>query len=387
MKEAVKRNTALTILEMVIAVSIVAVIFAVIVPQFRNISNNWDSKCANSEMLQNARILMDHMNRHLSEASRVTAVSDSSQTAGYIEFEDPSENVFRYCISGNKYVAYGTPGSVTDLAGPVTEFRFTCYNILDLETEIMNVDKIRCIEVDVTFANVASLTQDKTFSSKIYLRTNAIHELLHLKLDESSGIVTEDFAGENDGTLYNGPVWDPAGGNWGGCLSFDGDDDYVEFGPLNIYSNKVTISAWINRSGDQAGWAGLVHCRAGNTVAGISVGNTTELRYHWNNDFNTYSWNSTHIVPGGRWCFIALVVEPDKASYYFEDGSMNVRVNNIPHDIEEFDGVMWLGRDKQSEFVDERYFKGALDDIRIYDFALTPEEVNHLFVYGHIIVP
>ncbi len=48
--------------------------------------------------------------------------------------------------------------------------------------------------------------------------------------DEGSGTIAYDRSGKgNNGTLFNGPTWQ-TGSNCikGGCLSFDGVDDYVE---------------------------------------------------------------------------------------------------------------------------------------------------------------
>ncbi len=49
----------LTLLEMVIAIAIMAVVFSALLPQFRNISNSWASKQGNAEVLQNGRVLVD----------------------------------------------------------------------------------------------------------------------------------------------------------------------------------------------------------------------------------------------------------------------------------------------------------------------------------------
>ena len=87
----VKGNTqyeqwGLTLLEMLIALAIVGIVFAVILPQFRAIMGGWDSKAGSAEMLQNGRVLIDHLNSNLSKAVQITAVSDLSEVNGYIEF-------------------------------------------------------------------------------------------------------------------------------------------------------------------------------------------------------------------------------------------------------------------------------------------------------------
>jgi len=79
------------------------------------------------------------------------------------------------------------------------------------------------------------------------------------KLDEATGTSTADSAGVSTGTLTNGPVWQPSGGNLGAALSFDGSDDVVLAGSdasLDDLS-AFTYSAWINPSGDRAGRLGL----------------------------------------------------------------------------------------------------------------------------------
>jgi len=43
----------MTLVEMLIAMALMAIIFAAVVPQFRLINNSWDSKVGASETLQN----------------------------------------------------------------------------------------------------------------------------------------------------------------------------------------------------------------------------------------------------------------------------------------------------------------------------------------------
>ncbi|MHC4561076.1 MAG: PilW family protein, partial [Planctomycetota bacterium] len=114
---------ALTLVEkMLIAMAIMAIVFSAVVPQFRVIQNSWDSKQTNAEVLQNGRILIDYLNRNLSTAVRITAVSGPAETNGYIEFESSDANNLRFDINGtSNYVEFGPVGSLSDLAGPVSQ--------------------------------------------------------------------------------------------------------------------------------------------------------------------------------------------------------------------------------------------------------------------------
>jgi hypothetical protein len=151
-----------------------AIVFAAFLPQLRVIQNSWDTKIGASETLQNGRVLIDHIHNNLSKAARITAVSGSSDTNGYIEFLDNDANNVRYDIGANNYVEFGPIGNLSDLAGPVSKLQFTCYSAVDLSTPITDVNAIRCVKVETTLTNPAKLDQDMNFSTKAYIRTNAI---------------------------------------------------------------------------------------------------------------------------------------------------------------------------------------------------------------------
>jgi len=163
----------LTLTEMIIALAMMGIVFAAIVPLFGQIRNNWDSKQAAAETLQNGRILVDHLNRTLSKAVRITAVSDSSQTNGYIEFEDNDANDLRYDVnSTTDYVEFGHVGELYDLAGPASKLQFTCYDACDLDTPITDVNSIRFVKVETTLINPSTIGLNKTLIASAYLRTN-----------------------------------------------------------------------------------------------------------------------------------------------------------------------------------------------------------------------
>ena len=53
----------MTLLELVLAMVMITIIFAAVLPQFAAIRNSWDSKQGSAEALQNGRVLMDHISR------------------------------------------------------------------------------------------------------------------------------------------------------------------------------------------------------------------------------------------------------------------------------------------------------------------------------------
>ena len=210
------------------------------------------------------------------------------------------------------------------------------------------------------------------------------------KCDEGSGSTATNsgsFGSRYDGSLMptftNCPVWtkDAYDDN---ALEFDGVDDYISIPALNLNSNTVTISAWIKRNGEQAEThTGIVFSGDGSTTAGLSFGHgegwiiNHELAYEWNGGQATWGWHSGLFIPDNQWVFVALVVKPTQANLYLgEKGTLSSATNEINHGIEEFDGVTRIGHDRQSQ---QRHFKGTIDDVRIYNYALNKDEIAAIY--------
>ncbi|MCK4998945.1 MAG: type II secretion system protein [Anaerohalosphaera sp.] len=165
--------SGLTLTEMVIALAIVGFIFAAVLPQFLLATKSWDGRAGDAEAMQNGRVLMSHINANLSQAKKITAVSASGVTNGYIEFEDAVGSVFRYEIGPDGYVRFGEVGSVADLAGPVSQLQFTCYGLADMDNATVDVSVIRVIKVDTVFVNAAEAREDMSFSAEVFIQVGS----------------------------------------------------------------------------------------------------------------------------------------------------------------------------------------------------------------------
>ena len=198
----------MTLLELVLAMVMMTIIFAAVLPQFAAIRNGWDSKQGSSEALQNGRVLMDHISRNLSKAQRITVVSASTVTNGYIQFVDNNDVNNRYDIaSDSNYVEFGPVGSLDDLAGPVSSLAFTCYDACDVP--YTDVNGIRIVKVDATITNSASMGQAKTFTTWVYLRVYAPVVTTYDYLNRQQGTNIFAYRGQN-ATQVPGSATTPA---------------------------------------------------------------------------------------------------------------------------------------------------------------------------------
>jgi hypothetical protein len=368
-------------MEVVIALALVTVIFAAVLPQLRLINNSWNSKQGGAEVLQNARVLTDHISRNLAKAVKITAVSSSSETNGYIEFEDNDGNDLRYDISPDGYVEFGPVGSLSDLAGPVSSLQFTCYSDSNFATSTTDANSIRLVNVQTTFPNPARLGQDKTFTTSVYLRTGERSDcqdglVAWWKLDEAAGTAAADSSGNgNDGTLVNmDPATDWITGQIGSALDFDGSNDYVNCGngsKLNITS-AITIAFWINTndSGNND-----------NNPYVIKSDHTYGIRHRTNNTIEFFIYDGHRYATSygvdssfnEQWHHIAGTYDGSTLNFYvdgqLEDSTSHTgTINTDSYDLN-------IARNSETT---SRFYQGAIDDVRIYNRALDPNEIAQL---------
>ncbi len=196
-------------------------------------------------------------------------------------------------------------------------------------------------------------------------------------LDETGGAVAGDMSVfGNDASLHGDMTFDSGSvaGQFGNGVYFDGVDDYVNLQGLMIEGNAVTMTAWIKREGTQVNWAGIFMCRGG-ASAGLDMLSNNELRYEWD---GTWTFSTGLYVPGNQWTFVAMVIEPGKATVYMDDGTtLKSTVNNVAHSVQTIGGGH-LGDD-----YGYRYFKGSIDDVRIYDYSMTRAEIEAVIAGGN----
>jgi len=196
----------------------------------------------------------------------------------------------------------------------------------------------------------------------------------HWELDESSGTVASDSVGGNDGTLMGDPTWWPSGGMLGGTLEFDGDGDYVEVeGYKGISgSNPRSVTAW-------------VRAESNGSILSIVCWGTTEISGGlWSNVVNADGnlrvavWGGSVVgdtdIDDDTWHHVAIVL-PDKWNVKVED--IRLYVDGEPESITIDHGSQTIDTAVGMDvFIAHESSDGFLDDVRIYNYALSEEEIG-----------
>jgi hypothetical protein len=206
---------------------------------------------------------------------------------------------------------------------------------------------------------------------------------LHYTLDAADTIppVTCDYAGPpfSDGLLSGSPT--QVVGQVKEALNFSSAaSQYAQAPALNLNAATATFAAWIRRSGNQNNYTGLLYCRGGSTLSGFNFTTGNQLGYTWNNDPNTVYFNSALVPPDGQWAWTALVVETNRAVLYLgtTNGVLQSATNFCTHVMQAFDAPLYVGSDPYGG----RYFNGALDEVHVWNRALSGVEVGQVFSNG-----
>ena len=137
---------------------------------------------------------------------------------------------------------------------------------------------------------------------------------------------------------------------------------------------------WIKPNGPQSDYAGLLMTRSG-THAGIGYGgdfsnNRGQLIYTWNND-SSWMFPSGLSIPADSWSFVAVVIEPTKATLYLYNTTAQLSATNaMPHESEAWGGPARIGGDPNNV---NRTFNGDVDEVAVFNYALTPAQVLNLY--------
>jgi hypothetical protein len=195
----------------------------------------------------------------------------------------------------------------------------------------------------------------------------------HWKLDETEGSIACDSCGDYDGTLNGNPSWQPTGGMKDGFLLLDGIDDYIET-PFILDPSKGSFSvfAWIkcwmpgqvilSQKGQSGGtWLGINS--SGNLMTGLS-------------DVNFGTLESEYFITDIQWRHVGLVYDMDTLHRrLYLDGILVAEDTSYIAGTPSNDGL-YIGAPEDLEA--GSFFSGMIDDIRIYNQALTADEIATL---------
>ncbi len=202
--------------------------------------------------------------------------------------------------------------------------------------------------------------------------------------DEGSGKTAFDSSVYgNNGTII-GATWEIPG-KFGNALSFNGSSDYVNAGSGASFNftGKFTVEAWINGEFDAyydlmvfrgySNWA-FGYFRTGSLMFGETAWNSLWTRHIYS---DTLSWTP------GQWYHIAVVYDTvGKTADFYRDG---VPVGVGKQSTNKF-GITNSG-DVTIGYPHSVSFNGLIDEVRIWNTALTADQLILYDDYSGLLAP
>ena len=202
--------------------------------------------------------------------------------------------------------------------------------------------------------------------------------VLWLQFDEEKGDVVYDQSGiGNNGVIYGATR---VKGKIGGALSFDGVDDYMKvesspslnlldrtemvwlkFSPLAVYNTILSKRPQT----DTEGYWWSYTASSGTRIGWQYADGTKCYSKYWSFDFTDELWHHVAFVKSGETirCFIDGI---DRGVY------------NIPNALNEEGYPLFIGRYQGSTYP----FSGIIDEVRIYNRALSAKEIFSHYMYA-----
>ncbi|OQB08278.1 MAG: hypothetical protein BWY21_01355 [Parcubacteria group bacterium ADurb.Bin216] len=233
------------------------------------------------------------------------------------------------------------------------------------------------------YGNSSAVSQSNVANVFVRQITNNVFAL---PMDEGSGTVTYDKSGNSiTASFYNSPVWRGSNCRQGDCIGFNGSNYLsLSYSPF-VQSSAITYSFWFNIPSGGGGWAMGQGVAGGQGSGGISVYNSGGS-FAWtpSSPESDRFWTATGLsLTNNEWHHVAYVITFSGATTfkaYFDgiertsslsgaitNGTPAAKYNNSYKNI----GARYINS--------MNYFNGALDDVMVYNRALTAEEVSSLY--------
>ncbi len=203
-------------------------------------------------------------------------------------------------------------------------------------------------------------------------------------MEDATGTKATDFSGNNNtGTLTNGPVWTT--GKYGKAVSFDGTNDYLSTNLSTAYS-PLTVSLWLKATSPTTNQTFISKTSSGNSFLAwigrnnnsVGQGTSGDGKVSFALDSGSfYKITSTSVLSANTWYYIVMQCGTAGLNLYINGA---LEANNATTNCHSNSTAFQFGNDNWSG--GGEYFGGSLDDLRIYNRALTATEISNLYNTG-----
>lgn len=189
-----------------------------------------------------------------------------------------------------------------------------------------------------------------------------------------------DSVGGHGGALFGGV--DYVSGKFGRAFKFDGANGHLRADDQIGNHPAFTLSAWVSPDEDIANHGTIVCTRDGDIEYDPEAGFTLSIWADRNGNYSElglrYLYTPTNQLVPNQWSHVALAVSSNDTARFFINGVEVVLVERLTDGglLSRFDTTIGGNWPRNLD-----YFKGRIDDVRVYGRALSSADVTKDYVF------
>ncbi len=225
--------------------------------------------------------------------------------------------------------------------------------------------------------NITTPATDQTYTATYTASAASNGPVAAWSFNEASGTTAADATSNNNtATLINGAT--RAAGKHGNALSLDGTNDYISVpnsATTNISGSALTLSMWINpgsNSGDKVVMGKFWNPTMTSPYYQFGIetsGGVPNFQAATTSGVQTANMGTALAL--NQWSHLVVVFNSGQVQFYVNGSLVATRTLSVTTITARGNAMYW-----GADIAPSQYFKGLLDDVRVYNRALNATEVQ-----------
>ncbi|MGL2963690.1 LamG-like jellyroll fold domain-containing protein [Flavobacterium sp. RSB2_4_14] len=280
---------------------------------------------------------------------------------------------------------------------------------IERKTSSGNFSQIASVNSDITTFSDFNLSTDTDYTYRVYAFNAVGNSLTYSNeftittgssIDVSSGLIAfypfdgnaNDLSGNNNtGTVNGATLSTDRFGNTNSCYSFNGTTDFIKVNnSSSLNSSSISISGWFNTNNLPNGvqgnaraiiskWLQQSGCNidAENYIVELAtISNSARLVCATKFYNQTSFFSQNQIINTNTWYHFAFIHDEQTGGKLYINGVL-ISSNSLLGSKCSTTNSLYIGADNLGNSL-WRFFNGKIDDIRIYNIALTQQQISYL---------